>query len=303
MTRIIAKAYPYLLLLSIAAGLFLPTPPAWIKSANLFLIGLLIFFPTLKIQPRHTWESIRAKAALLPGSLAFMFVLLPLIVYALGALAGLERSILVSLVLTAAAPSMLSTPYLSESIGGDVQLSWAMAVTSTLLAPLALSAIVPLLVPGYQGSLVAAMAGTVLLVLILPAALAFGLRRASPSIAARLCAIQDPFMQLAIVLITWMMIGFNRDTIIKMNFAAFLEILAAVLALVIGQYLLFRRFAARWLNPGLSRSLAVNFCLRNAALVGGVLVLFDASLAFVFSIGALVNALLFLIIHWRRDRL
>jgi predicted Na+-dependent transporter len=290
------RSFSLMLIISLAAGLVFPTVSENLKPLNLLCLGLLIFFPTLKISIGDYWSVLRNRKNLVAISLVFLFFPIPILTYLIGRQVNLPSMILAGVVFSSASPCMLSVPYLSEAIGGDSRLAWCLTVTSTMIAPLVYVMGANLFFTNIQEIDIFWMGRTILLVLLIPIGAAILVRRSVPLLAKSLFTFESPLSQIAIVLLNWLFVSFNRQIILQLDFAVFCIIFLMGIFQSLGVFLLTRWFGQFWLSPAETISLAVSYSMKNSALIGGVMLLYDVRLALASSIFAFSNILMFMII-------
>lgn len=293
----IQKIFPLLIVLAIALGLVHDFPPAHLQPLNLFCISLLLFFPTLKIDPQQYLTHLRSDGRLVALSLPVLFILLPLLSYSLGKLSGLELPILVGLVLTSAAPTMLSAPYLTGLIEGDFKIAWSLTITSTFTTPLVLIAGVRLAREFIPSINLSRLLETIGIVVLLPVALAILIRLLFPRLIAKLLPFENLITLSAMVLINWMVVSFNQHIILSLSLVLLLILLLICLLETFGIFFLVRWLAGLFLDLPTSKALAISYSMRNVALIGGILVVYDVKFALASSIFSLVYAFMLIMIN------
>lgn len=179
--RAIAESYLFILLVSLAVGLFLPEAKALVPW-NTFILQAIFFLSSLKIDVRAVVRDLSDWRVVLAAN-AVMLVVLPFAVRLL--LEPLFPSVSFSLFLLAAMPIGMTTPLLVEVMGGKQTLALVLTVVSSLLAPVTIP-IMTRLAYGASVSVDAfSMFRSLALVIFVPFLLAELVKRSAPRIIVR----------------------------------------------------------------------------------------------------------------------
>jgi BASS family bile acid:Na+ symporter len=283
-----------------ALGLLVPSVAFALKPTIPVWLSILMFFSAFQIR-RPKLPTSSATPILLLVSLAVIHILTPGGMFILAKVLGLSEAFLVGLVLVAAAPSVVSSPYLTKLMNGDVDIAFAITVLSTALSPLAVPLMALLLVGMEVTVNMLAVARIMLVIIFVPVLLALFVRSAAPKLTAQLLAWEDAFTFSAILLNNWIIIGVNREFLAS-PFASEIRVLL-LLAFVQGFGLFFfTRWVSRLLvTDDVAKALAVSFGIKNAVLIGAAVVNVMISLSLASAVVSLVSIPMFIMIVLRRE--
>jgi len=133
--RALAESYLFILVASLAIGLFVPSATALVAWNTLFLQAIF-FLSSLKIEGREVVKQLKDWKVLFVAT-AVMLVGLPLVVRFL--LQPILPDLAFPLFLLAAMPPGMTSPLLVEVMGGKAALALVITVTGSLLAPLTIT--------------------------------------------------------------------------------------------------------------------------------------------------------------------
>jgi len=296
------RYFAIFLVAGVALGILVPGAAVVLSPATLPCLGVLVFFPSLKIRYRELLSSLSQRPGLFLLALLGVFGLVPLLMYALGRVAGLSPLLLTGLVLASAAPSMVSSPFFTGLIHGDIGFAFTVAVSSTLLAPLTIPLTVYLLLGQSTTLQLSYLVRTASLVIFAPALLAALVRRYVPRTAAQILSAEHICTTVAIVILNSVIIGSNRAAMAQPA-AAFLPLFALGLVQNFGVFFLTRNLSRRLVPDPLSKAMSVVFGLKNVALIGGLFVALNQVLALPAAVISLAHVLMFVMIGSLRERL
>jgi bile acid:Na+ symporter, BASS family len=195
------------------------------------------------------------------------YSLMPLIAYAIANILDLDPQIAVGLILTAAAPGAMSSSVVSYVAKADLAYSVSLTTVSTLLAPVATPGLTYLLAGSKLDVPVGDMLVDVLLLVIVPLFVGFGVRHFFAKRVERISAVFPAISVTFIVLICSRTIAVNKATLLGMTgMLLTVGIVMNVLGLV-GGYLIAWVFR---MDVPQRRSLAIEGGMQNAGL-GAVL--------------------------------
>lgn len=176
----VQRGFSVLLLLSFFAGLAAPglEPPSWIPAP---LLALVLFVACARITPRDL-EAVRLGDVL--GFTAVRFGVVPLVLWS--AFRWLHPPLAPAVLLLALLPSGVTSTAITSILKGNPALALGATILSTAAAPV----LVPALLAGLAGTTVAidarGMATTLVLLLLVPTGLYFGVARHSRRIRTAL---------------------------------------------------------------------------------------------------------------------
>jgi BASS family bile acid:Na+ symporter len=297
------RALPGFLIVGLLAGLLAPRATGTLRALTLPCLAVLMFFPALKLDRENLATGAVSQWRVLAAGFPVIFGVIPLLMYALGRLAGLDPLLLAGLVLGSATPSIVSAPYFVGLMRGHVGVAFSLMVGSTLLSPLVLPLLAFLLLGGSTRVNLVYVAEMVFLVIAVPVALAALLRRVSPALSQSLLRSEHIFSASALVVLNWIIIGMNQRLIVGSLTGVLLPMFLLGMFQDLGIFLITRRVSRRLVCDEVSKALAVCFGLKNIGLVGGVMIAVDESLALASGVVSLAHVLMFVLISARKDRL
>jgi predicted Na+-dependent transporter len=297
------RYFPVFLVAGVLLGIGVPETAFALKRIILICLAVLVFFPALRMNKHGFTSNFSLQLRVLVVSSLVMFGLIPLLMYSLGRMANLDNALLVGLVLASAAPSMISSPYFTGLMNGNMEVAFSISVFSTMLSPFVVPYTLYLLIGENTTISIPAVARTIFFVIIVPAALAALIRYTAPKFAASFLATENLFTVSAIVLINWVIVGTNQSPIVNSMTVVLLPLLALGLVQDFGIFFLTRKVSSYLVPEDISKALAVSFGLKNVALVGGVIVTFSESMALASGVVSLAHVLMFIVISLWKDRL
>ncbi len=246
---------------------FLPTPFLWLKKSSVNGLFALTMFGIGAVLRTEDFRRIVQRPMIVLVGTVTQYSLMPLIAYAIANVLDLDPQIAVGLILTASAPGAMSSSVVSYVAKADLAYSVSLTTVSTLLAPVATPGLTYLLAGSILEVPVRDMLVDVLLLVIAPLFVGFGVRLLFDKKVERISAVFPAISVTFIVLICSRTIAANKATLLGMTgMLLAVGVLMNVLGLV-GGYLiawLFRMDVAQ------RRSLAIEGGMQNAGL-GAVL--------------------------------
>jgi len=195
------------------------------------------------------------------------YSLMPLTAYALAKVFQLDPQIAVGLILTASAPGAMSSSVVSYIAKADLAYSVSLTTVSTLLAPLATPGLTYLLAHSMLNVPVLGMLIEVVLLVIVPLFIGFGVRHFFARKVEKIAAVFPAISVTFIVLVCSRTIAANRSSLLSVTgMLLAIGVLMNLIGLV-GGYLI--AWASRMDVPQ-RRSLAIEGGMQNAGL-GAVL--------------------------------
>lgn len=231
----------------------------WLFALTMFGIGAVLQVDDFR-------RIVQRPMIVLIGTIT-QYTLMPLTAYAIANVLDLDPQLAVGLILTAAAPGAMSSSVVSYVAKADLAYSVSLTTVSTLLAPVATPGLTWLLARSALEVPVMDMLVEVLLLVIVPLAAGFVIRRFFAKRVERISAIFPAISVTFIVLICSRTIAANRANLLGMS-AMLLGI--GVLMNLIG---LFGGYLIAWvsrMDVAQRRSLAIEGGMQNAGL-GAVL--------------------------------
>ncbi|MGE5293684.1 MAG: bile acid:sodium symporter family protein [Solirubrobacterales bacterium] len=244
-----------------------PKPLLWLnKSAVNGLFALTMFGIGAVLRTEDFRRIVQRPMIVVVGTIT-QYSLMPLIAYAIANVLQLDPQLTVGLILTAAAPGAMSSSVVSYVAKADLAYSVSLTTVSTLLAPVATPGLTYLLAGSKLDVPVGSMLIDVLLLVIVPLLIGFGVRQLFATKVERISAVFPAISVTFIVLICSRTTAANKATLLGMTgMLLTIGVLMNILGLV-GGYLIawvFRMTVAQ------RRSLAIEGGMQNAGL-GAVL--------------------------------
>jgi BASS family bile acid:Na+ symporter len=248
------ESYILIVLLAVGVGLAYPSAGIALAGVTTVFLQIIFFLSSLKLDLRILRNELRQFRTVALVNL-YMLVLFPIVTYLLAKLFVPDYAL--PLLILASMPAGMTSPLLTEIVGGSVSLSLVLTATTSLLAPITIPLVMKLLVGATVEIPVMKMFTSLLLVIVVPFLLAQIVRRLMHE---HIKASYTTFKPISIVLLGLLIMSViaQRAADIRGNlnvFAVSLVILVALFALhhVIGY----------WGVPGLRRDqrLASTVCL------------------------------------------
>lgn len=176
----VQRSFSVLLLLAFAAGLAVPAlePPTWIPAP---LLALVLFVACARITASDL-EAVKLSEVV--GFSLVRFGVVPLLLWSV--FRWLQPSLAPAVLLLGLLPSGVTTTAITSILKGNPALALGTTILSTALAPL----VIPVLLSGLAGTAVEVdargLATTLVLLLVVPTALYFGVARHSRRVRAQL---------------------------------------------------------------------------------------------------------------------
>lgn len=297
------KYLPLFIILGAALGTAFPESALALRRYILVYLAALVFFPALKIDRRSFSFRLSTQIWIVLIATLAVFGVIPLVMYTLGRLANLDGTLLVGLVLASAAPSMISSPYFTSLMNGNLVVAFSVTTVTTILSPFIIPYELQLLLATNMAIDVIAVAKTITFVLVIPIMLAVLTRQVLPNLVASFIAGESIFTVSALMLVNWVMIGTNRDSLVGSHINTLFLLLVLCLFQDFGFFFITRKVSRLFVSDRISKALAVSVGLKNVALVGGVLVIFNESLALASGVISLAHVLMFVVISLWKDKL
>lgn len=297
-------AFPAGTFLGMLFGLLLPDfgPPT--RQYIVWLLVPLMVFSLVRIKRDELRDGLR-RLDLLAAGLAFLYILVPLVIWGAGLAAGLSPELVFGVTLAALAPTIVLAPFFTDMIGGNRVLAAMISVVSTLLSPL----LIPLILVALVGRTVSVPVWTIALnagaLVGLPVLIALVLRKARPSL--RDGPIPGERIATAVIFFFFMW-GVIASSLGGINL---LSIPLLVALALLQEYVFF--FGLRWalerlarrrlLSSGNAKALALCIGIKNGALTAGIALTFSATVAMSSGLITLVSAPLFVMFGIFREKI
>ncbi len=249
------------------AAYFWPAPLASLDRRSVNCVFALTMFGIGAVLQTEDFRRILHRPGIVLIGTVTQYSLMPLVAYAIANVFRLDAQIAVGLILTAAAPGAMSSSVISYIAKADLAYSVSLTTVSTLLAPVATPGLTYLLARSRLEVPVLDMLVEVVLLVIVPLFIGFGVRHFFARKVEKIAAIFPAISVTFIVLVCSRTIAANRASLLGMTGMLLgLGVLMNVLGLVGG-------YAIAWvfrMDVPQRRSLAIEGGMQNAGL-GAVL--------------------------------
>jgi BASS family bile acid:Na+ symporter len=284
------------------AAYFWPAPLASLRSWSVNGVFALTMFGIGAVLRTEDFQRIVQRPGIVLIGTITQYSLMPLVAYAIANVFQLDAQIAVGLILTAAAPGAMSSSVVSYIAKADLAYSVSLTTVSTLLAPVATPGLTYLLAGSRLEVPVLKMFVEVVLLVIVPLFIGFGVRHFFARKVEKIAAVFPAISVTFIVLVCAQTIAKNHANLLRMTgMLVAIGVLMNILGLVGG-------YGIAWvfrMDVPQRRSLAIEGGMQNAGL-GAVLALKhfsrEAALpAAVFVFICIITASL-LAAYWQRTR-
>jgi len=232
------------------------------KSIMNVLFGLTMFGIGAVLQTEDFRRIVQRPVIILIGTIT-QYSLMPLIAWAIAGLFHLDPQIAVGLILTASAPGAMSSSVVSYIAKADLAYSVSLTTVSTLIAPLATPGLTYLLAGSKLDVPFMDMLTEVVLLVIVPLFVGFGVRHAFREKVERLVPVFPAISVTFIVLICSRVIAANKGDLGDMTGVLLTTAVVMNILGMVGGYLI--AWVSR-MDVRQRRSLAIEGGMQNAGL-------------------------------------
>lgn len=208
--------YMAIIVLAVAAlALFVPKSSMWIQTSWVNYLLMVVMFGmglTMKLSDFGVVFS-RPKDIIIGCSA--QFIIMPLLAFALGKTFGLERSLLVGVMLVGTCPGGTASNVITYLSKGDVSLSVGMTSVNTLLSPLLTPALTYLFLRTSVHVDVKAMIFSIIQVVAVPIGLGILINKLIPKVCEKIKDILPCISVTAICLIIAAVVSHNSEKILS----------------------------------------------------------------------------------------
>ena len=204
------------IVLAVAAlALLVPKSCLWIQTSWVNYLLMIVMFGmglTMKLSDFAVVFS-RPKDIII--GCAAQFIIMPLLAFTLGKLFGLEKALLVGVILVGTCPGGTSSNVITYLSKGDVSLSVGMTSVSTVLAPLLTPALTYLFLRTSVEVDVKAMFASIIQVIVIPIGLGILINKLAPKFSEKVKDILPCVSITAICLIVAAVVSHNSEKILS----------------------------------------------------------------------------------------
>ena len=218
--------YMAIIVLAVAAlALFVPKSSMWIQTSWVNYLLMVVMFGmglTMKLSDFGVVFS-RPKDIIIGCSA--QFIIMPLLAFALGKTFGLERSLLVGVMLVGTCPGGTASNVITYLSKGDVSLSVGMTSVNTLLSPLLTPALTYLFLRTSVHVDVKAMIFSIIQVVAVPIGLGILINKLMPKVCEKIKDILPCISVTAICLIIAAVVSHNSEKILSTGAVIFVVVI------------------------------------------------------------------------------
>lgn len=215
LNRTIGKLMAVIVLAVAALALLVPKSCLWIQTSWVNYLLMIVMFGmglTMKLSDFAVVFS-RPKDIII--GCAAQFIIMPLLAFTLGKLFGLEKALLVGVILVGTCPGGTSSNVITYLSKGDVSLSVGMTSVSTVLAPLLTPALTYLFLRTSVEVDVKAMFASIIQVIVIPTGLGILINKLAPKFSEKVKDILPCVSITAICLIVAAVVSHNSEKILS----------------------------------------------------------------------------------------
>ena len=256
--------YMAIIVLAVAAlALFVPKSSLWIQTSWVNYLLMVVMFGmglTMKLSDFGVVFS-RPKDIIIGCSA--QFIIMPLLAFALGKTFGLERSLLVGVMLVGTCPGGTASNVITYLSKGDVSLSVGMTSVNTLLSPLLTPALTYLFLRTSVHVDVKAMIFSIIQVVAVPIGLGILINKLMPKVCEKIKDILPCISVTAICLIIAAVVSHNSEKILSTGAVIFAVVILHNLLVYVCGYLvgvLFKMDISR------KKAVAIEIGMQNSGL-------------------------------------
>ncbi len=248
------ESYVIVLILALFLGLTFPDLGLYIVPASTLFLQIIFFLSSLKLDVRAlATEAKRTKIIVLVNF--YMLILFPAAVFLLAKFLAPQYAL--PLLLLAAMPAGMTSPLLSEIVGGSVGFALVLTMITSLFAPITIPLMIKLLAGASVAVPIMAMFKSLFFVIVVPFALAQAVRF---FFHEKIKATFFTFKPISILLLGLLIFGIvaKRAGELRTHLGLFLGALA-----VLSIFFLLLHLIGYWGVPGLARAerLSATICL------------------------------------------
>lgn len=208
----IEKHFWLFLLAGIALGLWNPVPFNAPSFVNKIILGMMLFFVFLKIDPIDVLEHIRNYRMMIFLASVYM-IIIPLVFYL--SLKYIDRDLAIGVLLLTAMPAGLSSPALADIARGNSSLSMSIVMVTQVIAPFTVPFVFWIIsIHGMDINKLLLLKDIALLVFV-PMIIAQTVKKSFPSVVARTRHLFTSANVLVMALFVYVVIASQRNVIIK----------------------------------------------------------------------------------------
>lgn len=291
----------YFILLGALLGILFPNVGKDLSPLILPSLFVLMFFASIKINVNKL-NLVLKKKKLIFIIILIMYSVIPFVFLMLSNIMGLKNEYMVGVIFASLAPTIISAPYFIQKIGGDIELSYVLAIVSTVVFPV----IVPLILYIYFGHNInieySSIVYTMLVLIVLPVLVALGLKR-NKIFINKLKDYESLTTSASFLIFMWAIIALNNNFISSLTISfIYLFIIAftqEILLYFIVKILCVKVFS---IEVTLAKTIALVLAIKNTALTAGIAEGISPEFALPSAMVVLMHIPMFFLIGYYKDR-
>lgn len=214
-SNFVGKYMGSIVLAAAALALFVPKSCLWIQTGWVNYLLMIVMFAMGLTMKLSDFAIVFSRPRDIMIGCTAQFVIMPLLAFALGKAFGLERSLMVGVMLVGTCPGGTASNVITYLSKGDVGLSVGMTSVSTVLAPLLTPALTYLFLSTSVDVDVKAMMISMIQVVVVPIGLGMLISRLLPKVCERIKDILPSISVAAICVIIASVVSHNSEKILS----------------------------------------------------------------------------------------
>lgn len=214
-SNFVGKYMGFIVLAAAALALFVPKSCLWIQTGWVNYLLMIVMFAMGLTMKLSDFAIVFSRPRDIMIGCTAQFVIMPLLAFALGKAFGLERSLMVGVMLVGTCPGGTASNVITYLSKGDVGLSVGMTSVSTVLAPLLTPALTYLFLSTSVDVDVKAMMISMIQVVVVPIGLGMLISRLLPKVCERIKDILPSISVAAICVIIASVVSHNSEKILS----------------------------------------------------------------------------------------
>ena len=214
-SNFVGKYMGFIVLAAAALALFVPKSCLWIQTGWVNYLLMIVMFAMGLTMKLSDFAIVFSRPRDIIIGCTAQFVIMPLLAFALGKAFGLERSLMVGVMLVGTCPGGTASNVITYLSKGDVGLSVGMTSVSTVLAPLLTPALTYLFLSTSVDVDVKAMMISMIQVVVVPIGLGMLISRLLPKVCERIKDILPSISVAAICVIIASVVSHKSEKILS----------------------------------------------------------------------------------------
>jgi BASS family bile acid:Na+ symporter len=292
----------YFILLGALLGVLFPNTGKILSSQIFPSLFILMLFASIKIDVNKLGLALKKKR-LITLTISIMYVIPPFILFMIAKILNIKSEYLIGVVFSALAPTIISAPYFIQKIKGDVELSYVLAILSTVLFPI----LSPLFLYIYFTKNISVEYCTIIysmvILIVLPLFVAILLKRYE-RVIEKLKDHESTITSFSFLIFMWAIISLNNEFINSLSIEFFYLFIIAfvqeIFAYFVIKIICIKVFSIKVM---LAKTIAFILAVKNTALTAGIAQGISSDLALPSAMVVLMHVPMFFIIGYYKDKL